>query len=69
MAEIAYIRRQETPVFIPDGDNVRVLMQDNTYGEPIEPGKLWPWLDKNMDSISRQVCIAISKAEQAKLGR
>jgi len=69
MAKIAHIHRQEKPVFIPDGDQVRVLMMNDEYGEAIDPGKLWPWLDTNMDRISWQVCVAISKAEQKRVGR
>ncbi len=69
MGKIGRINRQEKPVFIPDGDKVRVLMENDTYGEAIDPGKLYPWLDENMDLISWQVCVAISKAEQARVGR
>jgi len=57
------------PVFKDAENGTRVLLRDGTYSEEVPAYELYPWLDANMGRISPRVIEAISKAEQAKVGR
>ncbi len=52
-----------------DATRSRVLMKSGHYSDPVEHAKMWQFLNDNLDSISPEVPIAISKAEQARVGR
>lgn len=57
-------------VFLRHSDTrSRVLLKGGDYSDPVLNSGLYQWLDENLDTISPEVPIALSKAEQARVGR
>jgi len=46
-----------------DRTRSRVLMRNGQYSDPVEHSQLWQFLEANLDTISPEVPIAISRAE------
>jgi hypothetical protein len=44
-------------------------LKGGDYSDPVLNSDLYQWLDENLDTISPEVPIALSKAEQARVGR
>ena len=74
MAKVSQKLLERVPVtrrpFVRHSDTQsRVLIRTGAYSQPIDNRTLYVWLDENMNDISPEVAISLSKAEQARVGR
>jgi len=57
-------------VFLQHSDtHSRVLMLSGAYSQPVQNNELYGWLERHIDMISPDVSMAISQAEQRRVGR